>query len=238
MSGRLLLIPGAPLLIPELSGGDEVAANLRAAVLTAAREVISGAKSDALTESESGSFPIVFVYRPDDQFRTSHTGSFRAWGTDISVGYGNHLPELVARWVLREAGCDASFLAQAESLAQFPDPWTLDPNAVVVAIADGPAALNVDAPLSLLPHAREIDAVCSTIGGCDSSVLEFGTDPFGEFGPTTCASVGLYTAGIWQDITAFGAELYDDPTSQLSGAEKYHCDTYGVGYHVAVWHWK
>src|SRR5699024_766880 len=58
---RLLLIPGAPLLVPELSGADEGAAQVRAAVLSAARRVLG----DGAGSGAGRSRPLI-VRRPDD----------------------------------------------------------------------------------------------------------------------------------------------------------------------------
>ena len=203
---RLLLIPGAPLLVPELSGADPAAARLRAACVAAAGAVLA-----------DGPRPLI-VRRPDDRFATTHTGSFRAWGADVDVAGGNHLPELVARWVIGAAGRDAG---DVDLAAQLPDPFdfrdvTVDgePRPIVV-VAEGPAALTARAPLTLLAE---------------------GSDPFGDVGPSACGEVGLGTVGVWQDLAAFGAALRMDARDFTAHAT-YRDASHGVGYHVAEWGW-
>lgn len=219
---RLLLIPGAPLVVPELSGTDSGAAEVRAAVLSAARRVLDGI---------GRSRPLI-VRRPDDRFATSHLGSFRAWGADVRVGGGAHLPELVARWVVRESGLDPAEVAVA---AQLPDPFAAGEGPIIV-VAEGPSALTARAPLTLLPDAAPIDDTCATIaaGAFDG---EPGEDPFGAFGPRLCESVGLHTMGVWQDVASFGAELRLDAGSFVA-KQTYRAAPHGVGYHVAEWEWE
>ena len=229
---RLLLIPGAPLLVPELSGADAGAAEVRAAVLAAARRVLG----DAGPAGGGASRPLI-VRRPDDRFTTSHAGSFRAWGADVVVGGGTHLPELVARWVVREAGLDPEHVDVA---AQLPDPFEVggagDGDGPIIVVAEGPAALTARAPLTLLPEAAPIDDACAAIADGRFNG-EPGHDPFGEFGPRACDAVGLYTLGMWQDLANFGAELSLDARSFAAEAT-YRGAPHGVGYHVAQWEWE
>lgn len=224
---RLLLIPGAPLLVPELSGADPAAARLRAACVAAAGAVLA-----------DGPRPLI-VRRPDDRFATTHTGSFRAWGADVDVAGGNHLPELVARWVIGAAGRDAG---DVDLAAQLPDPFdfrdvTVDgePRPIVV-VAEGPAALTARAPLTLLDGAQRIDDICAAIAAGDDAALAEGSDPFGDVGPSACAEVGLGTVGVWQDLAAFGAALRMDARDFTAHAT-YRDASHGVGYHVAEWGW-
>lgn len=246
MTRRLLLIPGAPLLVPELSGADEGAAQVRVAVLSAARRVLG----DGAGSGAGRSRPLI-VRRPDDRFATSHAGSFRAWGADVEVGGGQHLPELVARWVVQESGLDPEHVDVA---AQFPDPFEFGDGGAemdadgdeggppIIVVAEGPSALTARAPLTLLPESAPIDDVCAAIaegrfGDDPGDDPDPGHDPFGEFGPALCDSVGLHTMGVWQDLAAFGAELSLDARS-FSARETYRGAPHGVGYHVAEWEWE
>lgn len=233
---RLLLIPGAPLLVPELSGADSGAADVRAAVLSAARRVLGAGGADGV-DGVGRSRPLI-VRRPDDRFATSHAGSFRAWGADVRVGAGAHLPELVARWVVRESGLDPE---NVDVSAQLPDPYEVgdaggDAAAPIIVVAEGPSALTARAPLTLLPDAGPVDDVCAAIaaGGFDGKP---GDDPFGAFGPSLCDSVGLHTMGVWQDLASFGAGLRLDARS-FTAERTYRGAPHGVGYHVAVWEWE
>lgn len=228
MRHRLLLIPGAPLLVPELAGADPAAARLRAACVAAARAVLA-----------DGPRPLI-VRRPDDRFATARTGSFRAWGADVDVAGGNHLPELVARWVIGAAGRGPG---DADAVAQMPDPFDFEGVSVggeprpIVVVAEGPAALTARAPLTLLDGAQGIDDICAAIAAGDGAALAEGHDPFGDVGPSACAEVGLGTVGVWQDLAAFGAQLRLDATDFTAEA-RYRDATHGVGYHVAEWGWE
>ncbi len=234
MTRRLLLIPGAPLLVPELSGADSGAAEVRAEVLAAARRVLRPAAGDG----SGGSRPLI-VRRPDNRFATAHAGSFRAWGAGVEVGGGTHLPELVARWVIRETGLDPEHVDVA---AQLPDPFEpgggdgADVAAPIVVVAEGPAALTARAPLTLLPEAEPIDDACAAIAAGEFGG-EPGDDPFGAFGPAACDRVGLHTMGVWQDLASFGAELKSGARS-FGARATYRGAPHGVGYHVAEWEWE
>ncbi|MFD5867138.1 hypothetical protein ACFWGD_00800 [Corynebacterium sp. NPDC060344] len=228
MIRRLLLIPGAPLLVPELSGADAGAAELRAAVRAAVSRVLGAESGDGAGRSRP-----VIVRRPDDRFATSHAGSFRAWGAGVEVGGGHHLPELVARWVIGDAGWDP---ADVDVTAQLPDPFDADATGPIVIVAEGPSALTARAPLTLLPDAEPIDDACAAIAegrfGGDP-----GHDPFGEFGPNLCDSVGLHTMGVWQDLASFGSELSLDART-FTARQSFRGAPHGVGYHVAEWEWE
>lgn len=223
MTRRLLLIPGTPLIVPDFSGDDDTAARLRQRVHDAAGRVMG----------DAGPAAPRIACTLDDRDRTAHTGSLRAWGPDVRVGGGNHLPELVARHVAAAFGHRGDGIDAATRL---PDPLGPD-DRPIIAVADGPAALTDRAPLTLLPGAREIDDVCASIAAGEfGEDREPGADPFGAFDPATLEEVGLYTAGMWRELAAFGAALARDAARFTASA--WRDSSLGVGYHVAVWEWE
>lgn len=125
---NLLVVPGSPVLVRELAPQDE-----------------SGRKiTDALHELVAGDDrPVEIVGSRDERWRTEITGSFCAWGADVQVGGGNYLPELVARYVLREREIADS----RDRIAP------LNPDALTVVVVDGPAGLTARAPLALIDGA-------------------------------------------------------------------------------------
>ncbi|WP_295627081.1 hypothetical protein [uncultured Corynebacterium sp.] len=220
MTRRLLIIPGAPLLVPELSGADADAAALRAAVLAAASRVLGASSADAR--------PLI-VRSPDDSRATAHVGSFRAWGADVTVGGGVHLPELVARWAIAQCGRDPE---RVEVSARLPEPFAGDGDAPIIVVADGPAALTARAPLTLLPEAEPIDEACADIaaGRFDAGA------PFAGVDSAKGVAVGLADAEIWRDLAGFGAAVANEAGSFTAEAS-YRGAPHGVGYHVAEWTW-
>lgn len=221
---ELVIMPGAPLMVPELAGGDEAAAMLRGAVAGTLRGVLDRA-------AQAGAGAPLIVRRPDDRLATGRTGTLAAWGADVRVGAGNHLPELLARWALRAAGAPERVVAGAEAVAVLPDPWEHDGPLLVV--ADGPAALTDRAPLTLLDGAQEVDDACAEIAGGRRAAE--GEALLAELGPAALDRVGLYCAGLWQDLARFAEEIGGDRDTTF---EVVHRDcSHGVGYHVARWSW-
>ncbi|WP_448850938.1 hypothetical protein [Corynebacterium sp. 335C] len=223
MERELVIMPGAPLLVPELAGGDEAAARLRGAVTGVLRGVLERAGA-------AGAGRPLIVRRPDERFATGRTASLAAWGADVRVGAGNHLPELLARWALRAAGAAERDYAGAEAVAVAPDPWEHDGPLVVV--ADGPAALTARAPLTLIDGASDVDGACADIA---AGRVTPGDDPLAAFGPAALDRVGLGCAGVWQDLARFAGEIAGESGTAF---EVVHRDaSHGVGYHVARWSW-
>lgn len=123
----VLVVPGSPAVVQELAPGDSAGAKIRRVV----KSLVSGA-------------PLHVVGSSDPRWRTTHAGSFRAWGAPVSVGGGRDLSELVARYLVGD-------------VAEFrPSIQPVDPAAQTVVVLDGPAGLTARAPLSLLPHARRV----------------------------------------------------------------------------------
>lgn len=145
---------------------------------------------------------------------TALPGSFGAWGApDVSVEHGHHLPELVARFLVREAGWCGPLTA-----GDVPEFLEVGDDEVVVYMLDGPAGLGAHAPLADIPSARERHTWCQRVLS-------------GDFVPWPANMTGLTRDGIvqpepwWtlQDVSPVGARLVHVD------------DEHGVGRYVAVW---
>ena len=93
-----MIMPASPALAEELSPSDDASR----ALLGAACELVR----DAARVITSGSMPLPvdIVGSCDPRWRTELTGSLQAWGApQVTVGGGNYLPELMARYVLTTA---------------------------------------------------------------------------------------------------------------------------------------
>ncbi|WP_087118259.1 hypothetical protein [Corynebacterium urinipleomorphum] len=129
---NVIVVPGSPALVAELAPQDTPGH----AMVCAVRDLVA---QDAR--------PIHIVGSRDARWRTELTGSFAAWGApQVTVGGGNFLAELVARYCLgdAEAGVEASRVALAP----------LDPDALTVVVLDGSAGLTPRAPLALIDGAN------------------------------------------------------------------------------------
>ncbi|WIM66792.1 hypothetical protein QP027_06530 [Corynebacterium breve] len=139
-SPNLLVIPGSPALVRELSPGDVAGARL----LSSARAIANAWDPTRAVEAVGSS---------DIRWRTALTGSFHAWGADVRVGHGHDLAELLARYVVGNVTSFRSTLLP------------LNPAALTVVVLDGPAGLTDRAPLALLDDApschEELKAVLS-----------------------------------------------------------------------------
>lgn len=126
-TASILIVPGSPALVAELGRGDD-----------ASRELERAARGAAAGDTRA--VDIVCDMGPDTY--TACTGTFAAWGApQVDVGGGNHLGELVARYLLglREYRPARAHVAP------------LDPAALTVVVVDGPAGLTARAPLAFVP---------------------------------------------------------------------------------------
>lgn len=198
--GIALVIPGSPALVQELAPSDEAAERMRTMIRKLVGSLIDGEGKVADT--------IEIVGSQDERWRTDHTGSFAAWGApDTTVGEGNYLPELVARYVLspyaeRITGSRASIGTPASGV-------------VTVVVVDGSAGLSDRAPLALVEGAGQIH----------EQIKDFlaGT---GECPPADAlASTGVIEPALWVELAELDAEV-----RQLID----HDDSQGVGRYVAM----
>lgn len=204
----LLIIPGTPVLVPELSAADPDAEQLRAVVLAELAELLDG--YDARTVR-----PVIVRQARQGQ-ATGIEGSFRAWGADVQVGAGHHLPELLARWCLSELGVPVNQIIATDRVPESAGP--------VIVVAEGPAALTPAAPLTLLPEAQSLDDACLDIA--DGRAVREAAAVIRDGDTETC---GLYTADLWLQLAEFAA------ARDLTCTSVYRSAPYGVGYHVARW---
>jgi hypothetical protein len=139
MLSAAVVCPGPPLLVPELSGADPAAAELRAAALTAVRALLaSGSDAVAVVGPAPRSQPWPADARADlGGYGRSGSGS----GAPLSVGLGAWLldqAEYTGDRLMWSVGADWS--AAASTLSARPDRLGL------LAIADGSARRTVKAP--------------------------------------------------------------------------------------------
>lgn len=208
VNANLVVISSSPALVRELAPGDEAGARL----LAQAREVVEQAVQHL--RRSTGTHPeIELVGSADPRWHTRLSGSFRAWGApEVSVGQGNHLPELVSRYVLADR---AEYVTTSRDRLGTPDPSVL----TVIAV-DGSAGLTERAPLALLDTACWADQWCSTL-------LNDGPGP-GVATPTAAdlGAAGVLEPELWLDL----AELSPTHTTLLA-----RDTTLGVGRYIAGW---
>jgi len=133
----LLIVPGSPALVSELSLADAPSRRLAAAIRGAAA-------GDAR--------PVDIVCDLGEDGYTARTGTFAAWGApQVDVGGGSHLGELVVRYLLGER----DYRPARDRVAP------LDPKALTVVVVDGPAGLTPRAPLAFIDEAPAVHEALS-----------------------------------------------------------------------------
>ncbi|MCK7641603.1 hypothetical protein JIM95_001515 [Corynebacterium sp. CCM 8835] len=192
----VIVVPASPALV--LSGdADPAGVRLR----TAAERILS----------RHGDLPVHLVGSRDPRWWTSHRGSFAAWGdATVNVGEGNHLAELVQRFLLGPDNRERVVDVRGE--LGHPDAGVL----TVVAV-DGSAGLTERAPLALIDGAESVDAWCRALlaGGPPAAMT---SDELRE--------AGIIEPDLWielADARPVRAELVAADT------------TTGVGRYVAEW---
>ncbi|WP_144790468.1 hypothetical protein [Corynebacterium singulare] len=204
---NLMIMPASPALAEELSPSDDASR----APLRAACELVR----DAARVITGGSVPLQvdIVGSRDARWRTELTGSLRAWGApQVTVGGGNYLPELMARYVLT-AAVGAEGFEVTDSRADIED---IEEGRLTVVCVDGSAGLTDRAPLALVDGARDAHLWCeSVLSGADSH----------------CDEEKLHDAGVLE--TSLWAQLatVHPHYAELRAADS----TLGVGRYVAGW---
>lgn len=194
MSATLLIVPGSPALVPALSPAHAPSTRIADAV------------RDAAAAPDIAEKPVDIVCPLDEDEYTARTGSFAAWGApQVTAGGGNHLGELIVRHLL--GARDYRRPARAE-IGQ------LDPDALTVVVADGPAGLTPRAPLALLDDAP------ATHEGLQAFVAGSGELP-GLHG-------GVVKPALWHELARLAPR-----ERVLLDAD----DSLGVGRYVGVWRW-
>lgn len=136
---NVLLFPSSPALVPELAPADG-----------AARQLLRVARRALARYSPSR---IDVVGSLDDRWRTSRTGSFRGWGApQITVAGGEHLAELIARYVL---GPELE-----RRIGSVRERFERPGADLTIVVTDGSAGMTARAPLALLEGAEAADQWC------------------------------------------------------------------------------
>lgn len=194
----VIFVPASPALVPELGIGDASSARLR----DAARSLIDAALSDPRCTQ------VTIVGSTDPDTYTAHTGSFRAWGADVSVGGGNHLAELVARYLL--GPCHLPITS-----GTWHPPYGHE---LVIYPLDGPAGLTDKAPLAKVPGAPLRHQWCQK--------LLRGEDVHWPADLERLRDDGIIDPDHWWALRG----------SKVSGSELVAADEeHGVGRYVAQW---
>lgn len=217
MSPSVVLVPGAPVLVPELSG-------------SAVAETESGVATicEMLRRAGCGATRVVVLGTdPAGRSLGDMRSSFSRWGVDVPVGPPDAPPEphgavpdaaLIAWWLLDLAGIDLPrrFIGVTRGRPPTPAPRSED---LVVVVADGPASLTPRAPVPEDPRGIALDEQLARWLR-DSGELP---DPSEQ----VADEIGWWSRPSWRVL----ADLVADRTavSALSWAP------FGVGYHSAWW---
>lgn len=219
MSPSVVLVPGAPVLVPELAGS--AATETAAQVGEICRMLRKAAEETDATR--------ILVLGHDPEARTA--GDVRAtlarWGVGVPVGRptaplaaDDRVPDplLLAWWLLDQAGIDIprSFSGITGDPADATEPGDAD---LVVVVADGPASLTPRAPVPEDPRGVALDGqLADWLAGAGSL-----PDP----GAAVAAEAGWWSRPVWRVLDALVAGRQARRT--LSWAP------FGVGYHSAWW---
>lgn len=214
VSTPVVLVPGAPVLVPELSGA-------------AAVDVAEGVRATTeLLVSAAGDATRVTVLGVDPAGRA--VGDARAslvrWGAGVVVGRcgapvaaDGDVPDaaLIAWWFLDRAGIDLP----RRFVPVDGDPPAADAGALLVVVADGPASLTPRAPVPEDPRGVALDADLA------SWLRDGGALP--DPGPVVAAEIGWWSRPAWRVLAGLVGN------APAAGAVSFA--PFGVGYHAARW---
>lgn len=217
MNSPVVLIPGAPVLVPELSG---------TAATESARQV---EKLCVMVRDASRECSRVVVVGTDPLRR--RVGGVRSslvrWGVDVCVGRPGDPPAepdampdpaLIAWWVLDRIGSalPRTFVGVSEESAA---PPAAEEGDLVVVVADGPASLTPRAPVPEDPRGLALDVGLSTWLRTGGEL----PDP----GVPVAADVGWWSRPAWLALAGLvGGRATVDTVSWAP---------FGVGYHAGRW---
>ena len=218
MSSSVILMPGAPVLVPELSG----AAAAESAIQV---DVLRGLIRDA---ARSASRIVVLGSDPEERKLADVSSSLTRWGADVRVGRPGDPPvphadvpeaALLAWWLLDLAGTELprSFIGVARDSGSVPPVGEDD---LVVVVADGPASLTARAPIPEDPRGVALDAQLAAWLRAGGEL----PDP----GAETADAIGWWSRPAWLALSELVAGRAAGDT--LSWAP------FGVGYHGARWY--
>ncbi|MGJ0121429.1 hypothetical protein ACQ7HM_19675 [Williamsia sp. MIQD14] len=246
MLTAVAFIPGAPLIVPEVSGPAAVAdvAPVRDAVLEAGRRL--AARSSTW---------IAIGAAPHDDTAPPRTGTFAGFGVDLSVsldpgavaftdgdgrtsGDTMATPMLIAGWVRGRV---------AESVVI--EPVLVDPSTAgvecaeigrrlarrcteagepigLLVVGDGSTGLTDRAPAGLLDGAAAVQAAV------DDALAAADTEALARLDERACAQMRVDGRAAWQVAAALWAATGAAPAA---AATLYRGAPFGVGYQVAWW---
>ena len=189
---NVCVVPGSPALVTELAPRDGVGREL---VRTLRELIVDDPREVHIVGSQ------------DSRWRTEHTGSFAAWGLPhVTVGAGNYLAELVARYALGDAAARVT-----ESRATVAP---VNPEVLTVVVLDGSAGLTPRAPLALIEGASDAhEQMAAFLGGKGAL-------------PNNLADCGVIEPALWEELAMLNASH-----QQLIA----HDETHGVGRFLATW---
>lgn len=230
MAHQFVLLPAAPVLVPELSGAawTEVSTLVDAGV-SMLRDACEGTSRSVLVLA-AGTETMDLDYCPHD---------LRRWGAaSVKVGPPTPPPSslepasipgsvLMAWWWLSRAGLDQDVHTLVVDGAADESKGSLHlarrsiaaHDGVVLFIADGPAALAPKAPIPREESAVELNQKLAAFvdGDVDLPALQ----------EHEAISIGWYTQPIWTLLSSYVAG-----TTPYSAS---HASPFGVGYHAARW---
>gem|GEM_PF-4014791 len=230
----VVLVPGAPVLVPELAG---TAAHECADDLARLYDVLGAAARDARSVR-------VWGHDPAGRSCGDVPGRLRRWGVDVLLGPhldragngdgggpGDHMPDaaLLAWWFLDRVGCtvprhfDPVDVDGRSPLASDAAPTT--PGELVLVVADGPASLSPRAPVPLDERGVALDSALAGWLRCGGEL----PDP----GPGLAASVGWWSRPAWLRLAALLGSACDGFAPPATAHHSFA--PFGVGYHCARW---
>ncbi|MBB3661133.1 hypothetical protein FB384_000037 [Prauserella sediminis] len=230
-----VVVPAAPLLVPELVPGTRLADAVRAAAVDAASRLPS--RWIAVGAAAAGSAPATV--------EADRAGTFRAFGADVVVPLGEHaagppedlpLSALVAAWLRVRAGAHtvrAELIAEdaspsdcvtlGEKLAATDDPAG-DPVGLLV-VGDGSARRDTAPPGEEDERAEGFDsAVAAALAAADPEALL-------DIDPALADELRVVGRAPWQVLAGFARAC----GVAWRGDLVYSDAPRGVGYHVAYW---
>ncbi len=217
MRSPVVLVPGAPVLVPQLSGS---AASESAPRVRRLCELLREA-------SHACSRVLVVGTDPARRGVADVRSSLSRWGVDVGVGRPSDPPAppgavpdaaLIAWWLLDESRCDLprTFQGVSRDAASPPEATGED---LVVVVADGPASLTPRAPVPQDPRGVALD---SALG----SWLRTGGD-LPDPGADVAEEVGWWSRPSWLALAAL--------VGGRAASESLSWAPFGVGYHGARW---
>ena len=219
MSGPHVLVPGAPVLVPALSG-------------TASRETTGGVRRAVrmVAEAARGTDECV-VLGVDAAHRSvgDVSADLRRWGPPVGVGGRRpaaddpDVPDaaLLGWWFLDAAGVlgPRSFVPVGASAGAQPPSGDRESRVLTMVVADGPAALAPRAPIPEIDEALALDRALT------GWLRDGGTPP--DVGKAEADRLGWWSRPAWLAL----AEL----VGGRPAAEAHSWAPFGVGYRGARW---